>query len=83
MNNGETTIGPGSRRLRGDPRAHGTDVAPRADGGMWRRPIWIRLHGLVTLEIEGNFTSMGADPRLIVESEQEDLLNPLWLAEST
>lgn len=29
--------------------------------------IWSRLHGLVSLEIEGNFTSMGLDPDLFFE----------------
>ena len=38
--------------------------------------IWVRLHGLLTLEIEGNFRSMGIDPRLIFESTMADLLTP-------
>jgi AcrR family transcriptional regulator len=29
--------------------------------------IWSRLHGLVSLEIEGNFASMGLDPKLFFE----------------
>jgi AcrR family transcriptional regulator len=30
---------------------------------------WTRLHGLITLEIEGNFASMGLDPALLYEAE--------------
>jgi AcrR family transcriptional regulator len=29
--------------------------------------IWSRLHGLVSLEIDGNFASMGLDPKLLFE----------------
>jgi AcrR family transcriptional regulator len=30
---------------------------------------WARLHGLVSLEIEGNFASMGIDPELLFDTE--------------
>jgi AcrR family transcriptional regulator len=36
--------------------------------------IWSRLHGLVDLEIEGNFASMGLDPDLLFEVEVNDVL---------
>ena len=31
--------------------------------------IWSRLHGLVSLEIAGNFTSMGIDPGQLFEAQ--------------
>jgi AcrR family transcriptional regulator len=31
--------------------------------------IWSRLHGLVSLEIAGNFTSMGIDPNQVFEAQ--------------
>ena len=31
--------------------------------------IWSRLHGLVKLEIAGNFASMGIDPGQVFEAE--------------
>lgn len=35
---------------------------------------WTRLHGLVSLEIEGVFASMGLDPLLLFEAEVEQLV---------
>lgn len=35
---------------------------------------WSRLHGLVSLEIEGNFASMGIDPELLFDAEVADIL---------
>ncbi|MFJ2829667.1 TetR/AcrR family transcriptional regulator [Streptomyces sp. NPDC087263] len=34
--------------------------------------LWARLHGLVSLEIEGNFSSMGIDPAPLHEAELRD-----------
>jgi len=31
--------------------------------------IWSRLHGLVSLEIAGNFASMGIDPGRVFEAQ--------------
>jgi Tetracyclin repressor-like, C-terminal domain len=31
--------------------------------------VWSRLHGLVSLEIAGNFASMGIDPDQVFEAE--------------
>jgi len=31
--------------------------------------IWSRLHGLVSLEIAGNFASMGLDPSQLFETQ--------------
>lgn len=40
---------------------------------------WSRLHGLISLEIEGNFASMGVDPALLLEVEVTALLSPQWM----
>ncbi|WP_037615752.1 TetR/AcrR family transcriptional regulator [Streptomyces aureus] len=36
--------------------------------------LWARLHGLVALEIEGNFRSMGIDPSPLYEAETADFV---------
>jgi AcrR family transcriptional regulator len=36
---------------------------------------WSRLHGLVSLEIEGNFASMGLDPELLFDAEVAAILS--------
>jgi hypothetical protein len=36
---------------------------------------WTRLHGMVSLEIEGNFASMGIDPELLYETEVTSILD--------
>jgi AcrR family transcriptional regulator len=44
---------------------HGLDIDPAiALGGVL---IWSRVHGLVSLEIAGNFASMGIDPEQVFE----------------
>lgn len=47
-----------------------------ADAPLARRAIqaWARMHGLVSLEIEGNFHSMGLDPAPFYETEIDALL---------
>jgi hypothetical protein len=35
---------------------------------------WARLHGVVSLEIEGNWRSMGIDGQLVYDSEVNDLI---------
>jgi AcrR family transcriptional regulator len=42
-----------------------------ADAGRAMRAVsaWTRLHGMVSLEIEGNFASMGLDPALLFAHE--------------
>ncbi|MEU4087632.1 TetR/AcrR family transcriptional regulator [Streptomyces aureus] len=37
--------------------------------------LWARLHGLVALEIEGNFRSMGIDPSPLYEAEAADFVH--------
>ena len=44
-----------------------TDISPAL--GRLAVGIWARLHGLLSLEIEGNFASMGLDPALLLDSE--------------
>jgi AcrR family transcriptional regulator len=53
------------RRLAGT----GPGLALRAVG------IWTRLHGFVSLEIEGNFASMGLDPELLYDIEVTAILH--------
>jgi len=37
---------------------------------------WSRLHGQISLEIEGNFASMGLDPELLFDTEVTAILAP-------
>jgi AcrR family transcriptional regulator len=55
-------------------RTRGIDVDP----AVAHRAIvvWSRLHGLVSLEIEGNFASMGVDAELLLEGEIAALSGP-------
>ncbi|MEV6194985.1 TetR/AcrR family transcriptional regulator [Streptomyces sp. NPDC051920] len=39
--------------------------------------LWARLHGMVALEIEGNFASMGIDPSSLYEAEVTDFVRSL------
>jgi AcrR family transcriptional regulator len=39
--------------------------------------LWARLHGLVSLEIEGNFASMGVDPAPLYDTEVADAVGSL------
>jgi AcrR family transcriptional regulator len=48
-------------------RAHGFDVDPAI--ALRAVLIWSRLHGLVSLEIGGNFASMGIDPGPVFETQ--------------
>jgi AcrR family transcriptional regulator len=50
--------------------AGGSAIALRAVG------VWTRLHGFVSLEIEGNFASMSLDPDLLYDIEVTALLGP-------
>jgi len=46
-------------------------------GSVLRRGItwWTRLHGLLSLEIEGHFAGMGFDPALLYDAEVDALLD--------
>jgi AcrR family transcriptional regulator len=35
---------------------------------------WTRMHGVISLEVEGHFTTMGFDPALLFEAEKEELI---------
>lgn len=49
---------------------------PAVPGSIGRRAIlvWTRLHGILSLEIEGHFTAMGFDPALLYAAEVDALL---------
>ncbi|MET9355896.1 TetR/AcrR family transcriptional regulator [Streptomyces sp. NPDC006617] len=38
--------------------------------------FWSRLHGVLSLELAGQFTGMGFDPALLFDAELKDLLGP-------
>ncbi|MCI2419374.1 TetR/AcrR family transcriptional regulator [Saccharopolyspora sp. K220] len=59
------------RELRGGP------VSPPA---VLQRGLqaWTRLHGLVSLEIEGQFVGMGIDPAPLFRAEVESLIDQPW-----
>jgi AcrR family transcriptional regulator len=48
-------------------QAHAPGIGPAA--ALRAVLIWSRLHGLVSLEIAGNFTSMGIDPGQVFEAQ--------------
>jgi AcrR family transcriptional regulator len=37
---------------------------------------WTRLHGLIGLEVNGQFATMGFDPALLLERELDDIVGP-------
>ena len=47
--------------------AHGPDIGPAT--ALRAVLVWSRLHGLVSLEIAGNFASMGIDPGQVFEAQ--------------
>ncbi|MFF3615412.1 TetR/AcrR family transcriptional regulator [Streptomyces sp. NPDC002580] len=70
-----TPEGPAARFTRWRER-HGfedTSEAVAARSTM----LWAHLHGIVALEIEGNFTSMGIDPSFLYEAEVTDFARSL------
>ncbi|MBA3947345.1 MAG: TetR/AcrR family transcriptional regulator [Herpetosiphonaceae bacterium] len=50
---------------------------PHMVGPVFRRGLvwWTRLHGLISLEVEGHFASMGFDPALLYDTEIDALLD--------
>jgi AcrR family transcriptional regulator len=67
-------LGPGAAAPPGPPlagqlsswaRTHGLDLGPA--GALRALLAWSRLHGFVSLEIAGNYASMGADPGQLFE----------------
>lgn len=55
--------------------AQNTD--PHTSGPVLRRGLiwWTRLHGLISLEVEGHFATMGFDPALLYDTEVSTLLD--------
>lgn len=56
-------------------------LAGRDPKHTWSGPVlrigvtgWTRMHGVVSLEVEGHFTLMGFDPGLLFEAEIESLI---------
>lgn len=68
---GDRTTAPPSRALARQLAAWTQASALNADPAVALHAvvIWSRLHGLVSLEIAGNFTSMGIDPAQIFEAQ--------------
>ena len=56
-------VGLDAAELRAWMRARGIDVAPQHAGRALA--VWTRLHGLVSLEINGNFASVGVDSQAL------------------
>ncbi|MCT9008652.1 TetR/AcrR family transcriptional regulator [Streptomyces rhizosphaerihabitans] len=55
---------------------HGFEGVPEAVAAR-STMLWAHLHGMVALEIEGNFTSMGIDPSFLYEAEVTDFVRSL------
>lgn len=51
-------------------------TGPGTDGPVLRRGLvlWTRLHGAISLEVEGHFDGMGFDPALLYDTEVDALL---------
>jgi hypothetical protein len=58
---------PLASQLTGWAQTHAADVDPAI--ALRAILIWSRLHGLVSLEIAGNFASMGIDPDQVFEAQ--------------
>jgi AcrR family transcriptional regulator len=75
-----TALRPGSRapELEGQFAAGLADRDPehRWSGAALRLGVtgWTRMHGVVSLEVEGHFAPMGFDPGLLFEAEVESLI---------
>jgi len=55
------------------------------DGSLLRRGLilWTRLHGAISLEVEGHFGDMGFDPALLYDTEVDALLAEMGTIEGT
>jgi len=62
------------RQLAAGLAARGTDT--RWPGPALRLAVtgWTRLHGVISLEVEGHFDPMGFDPELLFNAEVEELI---------
>ncbi|GAA5037794.1 TetR/AcrR family transcriptional regulator [Streptomyces siamensis] len=61
---------------------HGIEDVPEAIAAR-ATILWARLHGLVSLEIEGNFASMGIDPAALYDAEVKDFTSTRTYAPRT
>ncbi|PBC65934.1 hypothetical protein BKI49_01450 [Streptomyces sp. Tue6028] len=61
---------------------HGIEDVPEAVAAR-STILWARLHGLVSLEIEGNFASMGIDPAPLYDAEVKDFTSTRTYAPRT
>ena len=59
------------------------ETALPAPGPVLRRGLiwWTRLHGLLSLELEGHFASMGFDPALLYDTEVTALLDGMGMVD--
>jgi AcrR family transcriptional regulator len=66
-------VSPLDTHLAEHPRWAGEHPAPPA--ALHRAlSVWTRLHGVLSLELAGQFTSMGFDPAVLFAAELDDLL---------
>ncbi|MGD1220840.1 TetR/AcrR family transcriptional regulator [Streptomyces krungchingensis] len=61
---------------------HGIEDVPEAVAAR-STILWARLHGLASLEIEGNFASMGIDPAALYDAEVKDFTSTRTYAPRT
>jgi len=45
--------------------------------------LWTRLHGAISLEVEGHFDGMGFDPALLYDTEVDALLAEMGATDRT
>ncbi|MFF4351154.1 TetR/AcrR family transcriptional regulator [Streptomyces sp. NPDC001530] len=57
-------------------KRHGVEDIPPAVASRTTM-LWAHLHGLVSLEIEGNFTSMGIEPTALYDTEVREFMRSL------
>jgi len=72
-----TTAAPRLSTLDAQFTAWARETDQQIPGPVLQRGVvwWTRLHGLLSLEIEGHFASMGFDPALLYDAEVETLLD--------
>ncbi|MEU8267979.1 TetR-like C-terminal domain-containing protein, partial [Sphaerisporangium sp. NPDC049002] len=68
---------------RRDPRVAGwvAEYAAGGDGCAVAGAVmaWTRMHGVISLEVEGQFTGMGHDPRALLDAEVDTLAETFGL----
>ncbi len=73
----DAAAGPRLSALDAQLAAWARETNQQIPGAVLRRGLvwWTRLHGLLSLEIEGHFASMGFDPALLYNAEVDALLD--------